>query len=119
MAWENISLMLASSGSVCLSDDPALNPPKGYEVPFHPGISDDRPSLLMEKFIIELTHLLVHPWVLAQVVARDALGTELTPNLFHVFFDILDLCVRSIFLLTVAERRADVSGMSLAWLKIG
>ena len=93
MAWENITLILACSGNACLSDDRMLNPPLEHEMPFHPGISDEIPSEMIRKFTMELTNLLTHSTVPIQIVARDALGTELTPKLFQVLFDILDLWV--------------------------
>lgn len=97
MAWENISLMLACASTACLSDDPSLNPPPEYQIPFHPGISDEKPSDTVRKFIVELANLLVHPWVPAQIIARDALGIELVPQMLHILFDLFDVCVCLIF----------------------
>jgi hypothetical protein len=93
MAWENLTLILACSANACLSDDTMLNPPQEYGIPFRPGISDEKPSDSVRKFIVELNKLIGHPWVPAQLVARDALGTELTPKMFHLLFEILDLYV--------------------------
>jgi hypothetical protein len=90
MAWENLSLMLACSGNACMSDDPALNASPEYKIPFHLGISDEKPSETIKKFIVELTNLLVHPWVPAQIIARDALGIELIPQKFHILFELLE-----------------------------
>lgn len=109
MAWENITLILASSGNACLSDDLTLNAPLEYGIPSHPGISDESPSEIIRKFIVELTNLLAHPTVPAQIVARDALGTELTPKMFQVFFDILDLCVCFILSLIVGSTHGLIS----------
>ncbi|KAF8592239.1 hypothetical protein K439DRAFT_1626245 [Ramaria rubella] len=96
MAWENYTLMLSASANCCTIDDPTLNPPSEYRIPFRYGISDDRPTELVKKFIKELLNLLINPWVPAQIIARDALGTEFSPQLFPILFEIFDLRIREV-----------------------
>jgi len=93
MEWENLTLLLASTAACCMSDDPALNAPLEYLIPIRKGVTDEKPSVLVKRFIFDVVALLVNPWVPAQVIARDALGVDLTPKLFPVLFEYLNLCV--------------------------
>ncbi|GJJ07052.1 hypothetical protein Clacol_001251 [Clathrus columnatus] len=88
--WENLTLMLAVSSGSCLSDDPSLNPPPDYRLPFRQGFSDERPSRLMERFIYELLDILTCRWIPAQLAARDALGSELNPKWFPLLLETMD-----------------------------
>jgi hypothetical protein len=103
MEWENLTLILASAANGVMSDDPAFNAPPEYRIPFRKGISDEKPSDLIKKFISDLVALLVNPWVPAQVIARDALGVELTPKVFPVLFEHLDACVGITFVVLKAR----------------
>src|SRR6266481_7042183 len=44
------------------------------------GIMDEKPSVLVKKFIVNVVALLVNPWVPVQVIARNTLGVDLTPK---------------------------------------
>lgn len=113
MEWENLTLLLASTSACCLSDDPALNAPPEYQIPVRMGITDEKPSVLVKKFIADVVALLVNPWVPAQVIARDALGVDLTPKLFPVLFEYLNLCVCIIIINTVIFGGSLANGYSL------
>ncbi|KIJ57137.1 hypothetical protein M422DRAFT_219023 [Sphaerobolus stellatus SS14] len=90
-AWDNMTLMLAATANTCASDDPALNASDQYGITqFYPGISDRKPSQLVEEFLSEVVKLLDTPWIPGQILCRDALGLELPPKWIPKLFHILD-----------------------------
>jgi neurofibromin 1 len=82
--------MLAATAGACTSNDLSLNTPAEFGMPSHRGISDEKSSILVRKFPNELVNILVAPWVPARVIARDALGTELSPKWIPLLIEILD-----------------------------
>ncbi|KAF8524568.1 hypothetical protein BU17DRAFT_84597 [Hysterangium stoloniferum] len=90
LVWENLTLLLAATAGACTSDESSLNVPTEFGVPLRHGISYERPSTLVKKFLIELVTTLASPWVPAQVIARDALGTELSPKWIPLLIELLD-----------------------------
>lgn len=93
MEWENLTLALASAAGSCMSDDPGLNAPAEYRLPYRKDVTDQRPSDLVNGFVRDLTELLTNPWVPARTIARDALGVELNPKMLPFMFEHLDMCV--------------------------
>jgi len=90
IAWDNLTLMLAATANACSSDDRALDAPSEYGTPFYAGISDEKPSKLVENFITNVVDLLDTSWVPGQLMCRDAVGLELAPKWIPKLLSVLE-----------------------------
>lgn len=89
MQWRNLTLFLAAFGGVCVlenHDPSALTSvvPAQY-LPEEMRVLQN-PMTLVSTFITDLTDLLIAESAQVREVARDALGTELSPRLYGRLF---------------------------------
>ena len=83
--WRNLTLFLAAFGGACVNDGQEVGSlttivPTKY-LPDEMRVAQD-PSLMVEKFVMDLTDLLVVDSMQVREVAREALGSELSPRLY-------------------------------------
>ena len=87
--WRNLTLFLAAFGGVCVEED--HDPSALTSVIAAQYLPDElrvlqNPSTMVSSFITDLTDLLIAESAQVREVARDALGTELSPRLFGRLF---------------------------------
>jgi hypothetical protein len=97
--WKNLTLFLAAFGGACLIEDGSV-PTLVHSIPPE-FLPDDiralqNPTNLVLTFIKDLTNLLVAEYVEVREVARDALGTEMSPKLYSRLLRHLTFVVQTI-----------------------
>jgi len=90
--WQNLTLFLAVLGGVCILDKQDISlanviPPK--YLPDKMRVIQN-PLPLVEAFISDLINLLIASDMHIRDVARDALGSELSPRLYSKLLRSLD-----------------------------
>ncbi|KAH9948737.1 hypothetical protein B0H21DRAFT_787622 [Amylocystis lapponica] len=97
--WENLTLFMAAFGAAVARDivDPSaltqtITP---YYLPDQMRVLRDT-SDLVHKFLTELISLLVSESVKAREVAKEALGSEMSPRLYSRIFKELDSVIRAL-----------------------
>ncbi|GLB34218.1 putative GTPase-activator protein for Ras-like GTPases [Lyophyllum shimeji] len=96
--WQNLTLFLAALGGACVQENQDLTSLIDV-IPAH-ALPDEmrviqNPVPLVGTFISDLTSLLVVPDTQIRDVARDALGSELSPKLYSKLLKHLDEKIRS------------------------
>ena len=89
MQWRNLTLFLAAFSGVCIQEH--HNPSALTSVVPHQYLPDElrvlpNPMTMVSTFITDLTDLLIAESCQVREVARDALGTELSPRLYGRLF---------------------------------
>lgn len=91
--WRNLTLFLAAFGGACVQDfhDPAalLTIIPAQYLPDEMRVLQN-PMNMVSTFITDLTDLLIAESAQVREVARDALGSELSPRLYAKLFRHLD-----------------------------
>jgi hypothetical protein len=83
--WRNLTLFLAAFGSACIEEGQNLGAltsiiPQQYLPDQMRALK--KPGILVETFVTDLTDLLVVDSMQVREVAREALGSELSPRLY-------------------------------------
>ena len=93
MQWRNLTLFLAAFSGVCCQED--FDPAALQAIVPAQILPDDmrtlkNPKSMVERFVKELTDFLIADSARVREVAREALGSELSPSLYGVLFKHLE-----------------------------
>ncbi|KAG6854445.1 hypothetical protein C0991_006524 [Blastosporella zonata] len=91
--WQNLTLFLAALGGTCVQENQDLTSLVDI-IPTH-SLPDEmramqNPVPLVSTFMADLTNMLILPDTRIQDIARDALGSELSPKLYQKLLKLLD-----------------------------